>query len=555
MVAGKRVHVIDGGGMGTGSIEIGSGYDYELGGAPKKEKVSKTSISSAIGKNIFVVRAGKKLPVVAEMGGKPFKLESGDRIETGEGSYAFGLSDVPTGDKPGTALTLYPNTSVEISTRHSSAGGVEGGADVITKVKFISGMIMFGGPCEFEFQKPVPVKFSPTVMGKSIGFCAEIRQDGAVAFFRAIAEIEHTRAKVRAGIFSKETIVTPDALYDLPALEPRYEEAFKDFDLWARAQGAIIGKKSLATPAPSVEDFKKEIQGSISANVAQMRKELAENEYLPKEVAADYKKQIADFEKGSGLVKAFTPKDDEKVKEAARKQAVQKAVMDGEEALSRLTSMRLPSPQKIDAKFMITLDKSERRGMSMDDYTRNAWAKSGKINELEQEFHAGKISKAEFASKSRVIQDEIIAPLKKNAERLAKAGKEGEPMLDAANAKKKINKTVQYGAISIEVRAAEIGPEFQMRKCPQGSLFVAIGLKLENTKSASTAFIVPDEEIWLNFGAGEPLPPENYKFETALDAKKPTEGYVWYKVPSDAKKFSLMFGKKKMPKTPVDFGF
>lgn len=554
-MAEKRVHVVDGGGMGTGSVKIGSGYDYELGGAPKKEKVSKTSISSAVGKNVSVFRAGKKLPVVAEMGGKPFKLESGDRIETGEGSYVFGLHDVPTGVNPGTALTLYPNTSVEISTRHSSAGGVEGGVDIITKVKFISGMIMFGGPCEFEFQKPVPVKFSPTVMGKSIGFCAEIRQDGSVAFFRAISEIEHTRAKVRAGIFSKETIVTSDALYDLPALEPRYEEAFKVFDLWGRAQGAIIGKKALANPVPSVEDFTKEMQGNISANVAQMKKELAENEYLPREVAANYKKQIADFEKGSGLVKAFTPKSDEKAKEAARKQAVQKAITDGDEALSRLTSLRLSPPQKLDPKFAVSADKSERRGMSMDDYTRNAWAKSGKIGELEQQFHAGKISKAEFVSKSKAIQEEIFAPLKKNAERLAKAGKEGEPMLDAANAKKKIGKTVQYGAISIEVRAAEIGPEFMMAKSPLGSLFLAVGMKLENTKSASTAYIVPDEEIWLSFGAGEPVKPENYKFETALDPKKPTEGYVWYKVPTDAKKFSLMFGKKKMPKTPVDFGF
>ncbi len=554
-MAGKRVQVADGGGAGTGSIEIGSGYDYEMGGAPKKENVSKTSISSTVGSNVSVVRAGKRLPVVAEMGGKPFKLESGDRIETGGGSYVFGLNDVPTGDNPGTSLTLYPDSAVEISTRHSSAGTVDGGADVITKVKFISGMIMFGGPCAFEFKNPLPVKFSPTVMGKSIGFCAEIRQDGSVAFFRAIAEIEHTRAKVKAGLFSKETIVTPDALYDLPALEPRYEEAFKAFNLFSQAQGAMIGKKALAAPGPSVEDFTKEMQGNISANVAQMRRELAENEYLPKEVAADYRKQIADFEKGSGLVKAFTPKDGEKAKEASRKQAVQKAVADGEEALSRLTSMRLPSPQKLDAKFMATPDKSERRGMSMDDYTRNAWAKSGQINELEQQMNAGKISKAEFLSKRKSLQDEIVAPLKKNAERLAKAGKEGETMLDAATSKTKIGKTVQYGAISIEIRSAEIGPEFRMMKSPQGTLFVAIALKLENTKSASTAFIVPDEEMWLNFGAGEPANPENYKFESALDKGKPTEGYVWYKVPSDAKKFSLLLGKKKMPKTPVDFGF
>ncbi|VVC01956.1 Uncharacterised protein [uncultured archaeon] len=552
-MAGKGIQVAEAGGGAMGSITPGTGYDYEMGGAPKKEKVSKTAISATIGKGVSVVRAGKKLPVIAELGGKPFKLENGDRVETGDGSYVFGLTDVPTGDNPSTSITLYPGSAVEISTRHSSAGKVEGGADVITKVKFLSGMIMFGGTCEFEFKNSLPIKLSPVAAASAMSFCAEIRQDGSAAFFRRVAEIEHTRAKVKAGIFSKETIVTSDALYDLPALEPRYEEALRAFDLWGKAQGAIMGKMAMAHPGPSGEDFKKEMQGAISANVAQMRKELAENEYLPKDVAADYKKQIADFEKGSGQMKAFAPKEEEKGKEAARKAGIQKAITDGEQAISQLSSLKLPSPQKLDPNFKLSPDNSERRGMSMDDYTRNAWAKSGKINELRQQLDAGKMSKAEFAAKSRSLQEEIVAPLKKNAERLAKAGKDGAPVLDAASAKTKIGKTVQYGPIAVEVRGAEIGPEFRMMKSPQGKLFVAVSMKLENTKSASTAYIVPDEEMWLNFGASEPVKPENYKFETALDKGKPTEGYVYYAVPSSSKKFSLLLGKKGLPKTPVDF--
>ncbi|MCX6777566.1 MAG: DUF4352 domain-containing protein [Candidatus Micrarchaeota archaeon] len=554
-MAGKNVQVTEAGGAGMGSIAPGSGHDYEMGGAPKKEKISKTNIGSAVGKDVFVVRAGKKLPVAAEIGGKPFRLEDGDRVETGEGSYVLGLTDIPTGDNPNTSIMLYPNSAVEISTRHSAAGSVEGGADVITKVGFIKGMIMFGGPCEFEFKQPIPVKVSPTAMGMAVSFCAEIRQDGSVAFFRRMAEIEHTRAKVKAGLFAKETIATSDAIYDLPALEPRYEEALKVIDLWAKAQGAPMGRKALEHPTPGVEDFKKEMEGAISANVANMRRELAENEYLPREVAADYKKQIADFERGSGLSKAFTPKDEERGKEAERKASVQRAISNGEAALSKLASLQLPAPQKLDPKYLITADKSERRAMSMDDYVRNAWAKSAKINELDQQLREGKISKTEFAAKSKSLQDEIVAPLKKSAERIAKAGKEGEPMLDAVSAKVKIGKTVQYGSISIEVRGAEMGPEFKMMKSQPGTLFVAVSMKLENTKSASTAYIVPDEELWLNFGASEPVKPENYKFETALDKGKPTEGYVWYTVPADSKKFSLMFGKKKMPKTPLDFGF
>jgi len=126
-------------------------------------------------------------------------------------------------------------------------------------------------------------------------------------------------------------------------------------------------------------------------------------------------------------------------------------------------------------------------------------------------------------------------------------------MVDALLAKTKIGKTVQYGNISIAVRDAEKGPEFMSRKAPAGSVFVAVSVKLENNKSASTAYIVPDEEMWLNYGAGEPIKPENYKFETALDKAKPTEGYVYYIVPKDAKKFSFLLGKRTLTKIPVDF--
>lgn len=545
-----------GGGTGGGSIEMGKGYDYEMGGAPKKkEKVSKTSIGSTVGKNVVVVRAGKRLPVEAGLGSKPFRLESGDRVETGDGSYAFGFTDVPTGDNPCTSIIMFPGSAVEIATRHRSAGNVEGGADVITKVEFIEGMISFAGPCEFVFKKAVPVKFLPTVMGKSIGFCAEIRKDGSVAFFRSIADIEHTRAKVRAKLLSKETVVTDDALYDLPALEPRYEEAYKVFDLLVRSQGAQLGRMALAHPGPSVEDFKKVMQGTIAANVAQMKKELAENEYLPREVVADYKKQIADFEAGKGVSAAFAVKDEagEKGKQEARKQSAQKMASDGDAALAKLATLRLPSPQPLDKGWMVQKDTSERRTMGADDYMRHAWATSAKVNELEAQMRAGKISKSEFAAKRKKLDEEAVAPMKKSMEHIANIGKEGKPMMDAVSAKAKIGKSVQYGAILVEAREAEKGPEFRMVKCPQGSLFVAVSVRLENTKSAATAYIVPDEEMWLSYGASAPLKPENYKFETALDAKKPTEGYVWYIVPSDAKKFSLMMGKKTMPKVPVDF--
>lgn len=126
-------------------------------------------------------------------------------------------------------------------------------------------------------------------------------------------------------------------------------------------------------------------------------------------------------------------------------------------------------------------------------------------------------------------------------------------MKDDSGKKAKIGKALQYGALAIDVREAEKTGEFNSAKSPAGSLFVAISMKLENTKSASTAYIVPDEEIWLNFGGEEPIKPENYRFETALEKGKASEGHVWFVVPEGAKKFSLLFGKRKMPKMPVDF--
>ncbi|MFA6328522.1 MAG: DUF4352 domain-containing protein [Candidatus Micrarchaeia archaeon] len=121
----------------------------------------------------------------------------------------------------------------------------------------------------------------------------------------------------------------------------------------------------------------------------------------------------------------------------------------------------------------------------------------------------------------------------------------------AANVK--IGKVVQYGAISFEIKSAQKAAECHNGKSQPGSLFLVIELKAENTKSQSTAFIVPDEEMWLTCKEGELLKPENYKFETALDARKPSEGAIWYAVPEGAKKFSLMFGKRTLPKLPVDF--
>lgn len=546
------------GGAGVGEITPGTGYDYELGGAPKKEKASKTHITYTVGSKVTVTRSGKKIPVSCEMGGKPFNVEDGDRIETGDGSYVFSLMDVPnmSGDNPVTSISLFPNSAVELSIRHTASKSVDGGFDVITKVKFLSGMMMFGGPAEFEFKTSVPLKVSPMMKNNSMSFNTEMRSDGSIAFFMAMAEIENTKTKAKAALFAKETIVTSDGLYCLPAVEPRYEEAFKVFQLGMQVQAGAMGKKILENPGPSVDDFKKEMQGSISANIENMRKELAENEYLPREVAADYKRQVADFEQGKGVSKAFAVKDEARERSVMekRKEAAKKAVTDGEAAFSKLTSLRLPSPQKLDEKYKVTEDKSERRTMSMDDYVRNAWDKSAKINELDGLMRQGKISKADFAAKSKALQEEAIAPIKKQMEHNAKAGKEGEPMVDALLAKTKIGKTVQYGNISIAVREAEKGPEFMMRKAPAGSVFVAVSVKLENNKSASTAYIVPDEEMWLNYGAGEPIKPENYKFETALDKAKPSEGYVYYIVPKDAKKFSFLLGKRTLPKIPVDFG-
>lgn len=555
-MAGKRAMVKDGGGMGMGSIEKGSGYNYEMGGAPKKEKTSKANISMAIGKSAFVVRGGKKLPVVAEIGGKPFRLESGDRVETGNGSYVLGLTDVPTGDNPCTSISLYPNSAVEISTRHSSAGNVEGGADVITHVKFIEGMIMFSGPAQFEFKPSVPVKISPMMKMAGASFCAEMRQDGSVAFFNVMAEIEHTRTKVKAGIFAKETIATAEGLYCLPAVEPRYAEALKVVNIAMQAQAGAMGKKALAAPTYGVEEFKRDTQGAIAANVANMKKELAENEDLPREVVADYKRQIADYEQGRGVSRAFAIKDEarEKGLEEKRKEGVRRAITEGDAALAKLEGLRLPSPEPLDKKYLVSADKSERRTMSMDDYVRNAADKSAKIGELEALYRNGKITKTELSSKSKALQEEIVAPMKKQMEHNANAGKDGKPMADALLAKVKIGKMLQYGSIKVDVREAEKGAEFLMRKSKPGELFIIIGLKLENNgKSASTAYIVPDEEMWLSIGAGEPVKPENYKFETALDKGKPAEGYVYYTVPSDAKKFSLQLGKRKMEKMSVDF--
>jgi len=528
---------------------------FEYGGAPaKKKEVASVEIVETFG-NVTVHRGGS-IKVKVEPGAKPFPLEDGDRISTSPNSYVLSIWDHPLVDGTGTSLTLYPNSEVEISCSRGSPAGKEGGYAKINRINLLRGMMTFAGTSKLELKTSLPIKLN--YLRDSVICGIEMRSDGSIAFFRKMfIDIEHTQSRVKSGMLSEETIATREGLYEFRKAEPRYTVLDQIPQLSARYAGGlgakavlgsgIIEKYNEVMEKQKSGQFEKEMENAKEAQINEFRRQLKEEKYLPRQTAEDYKRYIAEYEESKGKPKAAR-EEEEKIDYEAY---ARKSVADGDKALSQLASFSLPPPAPLSEARLLKEDKSERRAMSMDDYMRKAIETSKKTVELEDQTK----SIHEYIKRRDEMGDGLKDSLIKSFQVGQDAGKAGKPLMDAAIDKAAVNSNIEYQKITFNILAAEKGPQFRMSQSPSGKAYVVIGIRVENEKSASTLYSSPDSEIHLVADTGEVIALDNYKYETALDRGKPSEGYLSFKVPEDSKRFTLEFGKKTEKKEQVEIRF
>jgi len=527
---------------------------FEYGGAPvKKEEVASVEIVGTFG-DVKVSRGGGSIKVKVESGDKPFPLEDGDRVATGPNSYVFAIWDHPLVDGTGTSLSLYSNSEVEISCSRGAAAGRDGGYAKINRISLLRGMITFAGTSKIEMKTSLPIRLS--YLRDSVMCGIEMRSDGSIAFFRKMfIDIEHTQSRVKSGMLSEETVATREGLYEFRKAEPRYAvlEQIPQFSAryaGGRAAKALMGSGMISEIMEKQKSgqFEKGIEDAKEAQINEFRRQLKEEKYLPKKMAEDYKKYIAEYEESKRRPKAVNAAEEEVINYESY---MQRLATEGDKALSQLSSFSLPPPAPLSEARLLKEDKSERRAMSMDDYMRKIVETSKKTTELEDQAK----SVHEYIKKREELEEGLTGSLMKSFQVGQEAGKAGKPLMDAATDKATVNSRIEYQKITFNVLAAEKGPQFRMIQSPPGKAYVVIGIKVENEKSASTLYSSPDSEIHLVADTGEVIAPDNYKYETALDKGKPSEGYLSFKVPEGNKRFTLEFGKKTEKKEQVEIRF
>jgi len=419
-------------------------------------------------------------------------------------------------------------------------------------------MMTFAGTSKLELKTSLPIKLNYLRDSAVCGI--EMRSDGSIAFFRKMfIDIEHTQSRVKSGMLSEETVATHEGLYEFRKAEPRYAVLDQIPQLSARYAGglgakALLGSGIIEKYNEIIEkqksgQFEKEMENAKEAQINEFRRQLKEEKYLPKRMAEDYKKYIADYEESKRKPKAANAGEEEdKIDYEAY---AQKSAADGDKALSQLASFSLPPPAPLSEARLLKEDKSERRAMSIDDYMRKVVETSKKTTELEDQVK----SVHEYIKKREEMEGGLKDSLIKSFQVGQDAGKAGKPLMDAATDKAAVNSKIEYQKITFSILAAEKGPQFRMVPSPPGKAFVVIGIRVENEKSASTLYSSPDSEIHLVADTGEVIALDNYKYETALDRGKPSEGYLSFKVPEGSKRFTLEFGKKPEKKEQANIQF
>jgi hypothetical protein len=113
-----------------------------------------------------------------------------------------------------------------------------------------------------------------------------------------------------------------------------------------------------------------------------------------------------------------------------------------------------------------------------------------------------------------------------------------------------MNASFSYQKADYTVFRVEKGTEHKFSHAPSGFEFFIVFLRVTNN-TKNEIFISPDQSFSL-LADGQQVALGNYTFATNVDPGKTTEGYAFFKVPENAKKFVFMAGNKSEKKQNVD---
>ena len=448
----------------------------------------------------WVVRGGRKMPLLHSKR-KSFKLQSGDRLITGNG-FIMSMGDFTTKNGKTIEITrfiMFPDSELVLSAETFDRENDKVTTHAITRMELAKGLfwvsistvgdmkerIAFPSDCpQLEFK----AQHGEWGRRKEISAAIEVN-NGAITIFRMNDRVVHK------GLGLEARIGTPEI-----------------------ANGKITATRN-ALYATNLADYPDERVKLVSRTI-----EMLSNSSI----------KGSDEESERVMLPLYTPvAETDRITERKASRSVKNLGQQTDEFWTTARKMEDDVRVKT-AKFI--KDIKEKEGY---DYAPQAT--KDRIDELiankSHEFYL------EYSRAEKRLREESL-----NKEKdLIAAGKKG---LTATTAIAPIGKTFVCGDMSFDLTTAEKGIEMGMRKAKAGKVFLLIRFRAVN-KASKPIFFSPDEEFRLLAGS-ETIPLDNYFLETNPDPGKTYEGRFQFIVPEAARGFILEFGKKKDKKIQTD---
>jgi len=530
---------------GMGGPAAGMGGAAGMGRSSNKEE---TFITCSVFGDVKVIRGGRAIKLEApKEGSEPIKIEDGDRIVTSSGSYAWGISGVGMVEvDEGANLALFPNSEAVI---HSNAANRITSLDLLkglfsvsatTKGK-IEDMIRLPSGYAFAEFKPLFGEFKKI---KSTAGFIELGSDGSVTYFNFTTRILHNgiEPEDRISFFNGKFVIKGNAMYAT--------NLNKNPD--PRCAAAKDNLMTLASQFLSTDPLKKALEileknpprafgkENISSWVKMNRDELkrAEETGDPSLITlAKRSLEIAKKAKGPSQAEiAEEEKEYERKKEATRKMIAK--------VPETLAKLRAPFPQYLPVRDVDRVTKKDvvRKAKNYDqimDEQQNMGDQLAEKYKINARATPGDIMA--YVSGKTKSQDDMK---KKVMELINQKG------LTAMTKSADMNASFSYQKADYTVFRVEKGTEHKFARAPSGTEFLVVFMRISNN-TKSEIFISPDQSFSL-LADGQQIALGNYTFATNLDPGKTTEGYAFFKVPENARKFVFMAGNKSEKKQNVD---
>ena len=537
------------GAPGMGAPAAGMGGAAGMGRSSNKDE---TFITCSVFGDVKVIRGGRTIKLEApKEGSEPIKIEDGDRIVTGSGSYAWGISSAGmVGVDEGANLALFPNSEAVI---HSNAANRITSLDLLkglfsvsatTKGKIGDMIRLPSGYALAEF-KPLFGEFKKI---KSTAGFIELGSDGSVTYFNFTTRILHNgiEPEDRISFFNGKFVIKGNAMYAMNLNknpDPRCAAAKdtlmtlasqflstdplkKALDILEKNPPGAFGTENISSWVETQRNEVKRAEETGDPSLIMLAKrQLEAAEKSSKSLAKDQARDMAEEEKEYERKKEATRKMIAKVPETVAKlKAPLPAYLplrDGDRVTKKDVVRKVKNYDQI-------LDAQQNMGEQLaEKYNISARATPGDI----MAYVSGKTKSQDDMKKKvmELINQKGLTALTKSAD---------------------MNAKFTYQKADYTVFRAEKGTELKMARAPSGTEFLIVFLKITNN-TKNEIFISPDQSFSL-LADGQQVALGNYTFATNVDPGKTTEGYAFFKVPENAKKFVFMAGNKSEKKQNID---